>query len=60
MAAYEGLDKVLAVSGIHVHLYGKKVTKPWRKMGHVTIVDQDVKELYRKIQFVRETLKVKT
>jgi 5-(carboxyamino)imidazole ribonucleotide synthase len=58
-ACYEGLDKVLAVSGIHVHLYGKKMTKPWRKMGHVTIVDKDVKELYRKIQFVRETLKVK-
>lgn len=60
VAVYDGLEKVLAVSGIHVHLYGKKMTKPWRKMGHVTIVDYDVKELKRKIQFVKETLKVRT
>lgn len=60
VAVYEGLDTVLAVSGIHVHLYGKKMTKPWRKMGHVTIVDKDMNELGRKIQFVRGTLKVKT
>lgn len=58
-AVYEGLEDVLAVSGIHVHLYGKKLTKPWRKMGHVTIVDTDLKELGRKTQFVRDTLKVR-
>jgi 5-(carboxyamino)imidazole ribonucleotide synthase len=58
-AVYEGLEKVLAVPGIHVHLYGKKRTKPWRKMGHVTIVDADLKELGRKTEFVRDTLKVR-
>lgn len=57
-AVYQGLDEVLAVSGIHVHLYGKKITKPWRKMGHVTIVDANIESLYRKIKFVKETLKV--
>ena len=58
-AIYDGLDEVLAVSGIHVHLYGKKMTKPWRKMGHVTIVEADLKELSRKTQFVKDTLKVR-
>jgi 5-(carboxyamino)imidazole ribonucleotide synthase len=58
-AVYDGLGKVLAVSGIHVHLYGKKMTKPFRKMGHVTIVDTDINALKKKIQFVKETLKVK-
>jgi 5-(carboxyamino)imidazole ribonucleotide synthase len=57
-ARYEGFEKVVAVSGIHVHLYGKKITKPFRKMGHVTITDQDVNSLKKKAEFVKETLKV--
>jgi len=36
-AIYEGMDEVLATDGVHVHLYGKKLTKPFRKMGHITI-----------------------
>jgi 5-(carboxyamino)imidazole ribonucleotide synthase len=50
---------VIAQPGIHVHLYGKKVTKPFRKMGHVTIVDSDIPALKRKADFVKQTLKVK-
>ncbi len=57
-AVYQGLEKVLAVEGVHVHLYGKKKTKPFRKMGHVTIVDADVKSLQKKANFVKENLKV--
>lgn len=58
MAKYEGLEKVLAVEGVKVHLYGKKVTKPFRKMGHITIIDQDAEKLKEKIQFVKQHLKV--
>lgn len=58
-AVYEGMEEILRVSGVHVHLYGKKVTKPFRKMGHVTITDTDEKKLREKAQFVKETLKVK-
>ena len=60
VANYSGLEEVMAVEGTYVHLYGKKMTKPFRKMGHVTIVDRDVESLKKKINFVKKTLKVKT
>jgi 5-(carboxyamino)imidazole ribonucleotide synthase len=59
LARYEGLEAVLKVEGAHIHLYGKKLTKPFRKMGHVTIVDQDLESLKKKANFVKHTLKVK-
>lgn len=57
-ALYEGFDEVVKISGVHIHLYGKKLTKPFRKMGHVTIIDQDVESLKQKANFVKQTLKV--
>ncbi len=57
-AKYEGLSEVMAVSGVHVHLYGKKLTKSFRKMGHVTVVDSDIARLKEKVQLVKQTLKV--
>ncbi len=59
LAQYEGLEKVMEISGAHVHLYGKKITKPFRKMGHVTVVDADLDNLKKKANFVKHTLKVK-
>jgi 5-(carboxyamino)imidazole ribonucleotide synthase len=59
LAQYEGLHDVLSLSGAHVHLYGKKHTKPFRKMGHVTLVDPDLESLKKKANFVKQTLKVK-
>jgi 5-(carboxyamino)imidazole ribonucleotide synthase len=59
-ASYMGLKEVLALDGIHVHLYGKRITKPFRKMGHVTIVDKDVESLKKKAKFVKDNLKVIT
>jgi 5-(carboxyamino)imidazole ribonucleotide synthase len=58
MAIYEGMEKVLALEGAYVHLYGKKFTKPFRKMGHVTIIDRDIQRLKEKAKFVKENLKV--
>ncbi|PWL29985.1 5-(carboxyamino)imidazole ribonucleotide synthase [uncultured Roseivirga sp.] len=58
-AKYEGMSEVIAKSGVHVHLYGKKLTKPFRKMGHITVSDQDMNELREKVNFVKSTLKVK-
>jgi 5-(carboxyamino)imidazole ribonucleotide synthase len=57
-AKYKGLNEVLSLAGTHVHLYGKKMTKPFRKMGHVTIVDTDLESLKKKANFVKNTLKV--
>ncbi len=58
LAKYEGLEEVLKVDGVHVHLYGKKLTKPFRKMGHVTITDQDTSRLKEKVKFVKDHLKI--
>lgn len=57
-ARYKGFEKVISIPGVHVHLYGKKITKPFRKMGHVTIVDPDVASLREKADAVKRTLKV--
>jgi 5-(carboxyamino)imidazole ribonucleotide synthase len=57
-AEYEGLSEVLKLDGVYVHLYGKKITKPFRKMGHVTIVDEDRNRAVEKARFVQQTLKV--
>lgn len=57
-ARYEGMDEIMKVPGAHIHLYGKRTTKPFRKMGHVTIVDNDLERLMSKVTFVKNTLKV--
>ncbi|MDH4090616.1 MAG: 5-(carboxyamino)imidazole ribonucleotide synthase [Cyclobacteriaceae bacterium] len=59
-AKYKGFEEVVGIPGVHVHLYGKRFTKPFRKMGHVTIVDADMESLKKKANFVKETLKVIT
>ncbi|HPR29964.1 MAG TPA: 5-(carboxyamino)imidazole ribonucleotide synthase [Chitinophagales bacterium] len=58
-AIYEGLPECLAIEGVYVHLYGKKITKPFRKMGHVTIVDSDAAKAREKANFVKDNLKIK-
>jgi 5-(carboxyamino)imidazole ribonucleotide synthase len=59
-ARYQGLAEVLGLKGVYVHLYGKTITKPFRKMGHVTITGHDKEKLMEKAKFVKETLKVIT
>ncbi len=58
LAKYQGMEEILKLSGVHIHLYGKRFTKPFRKMGHVTIVDSNVETLKKKANFVKQTLKV--
>jgi 5-(carboxyamino)imidazole ribonucleotide synthase len=57
-AVYQGIEKVLKCPGVYVHLYGKALTKPFRKMGHVTIVDNDREKAIEKARYVQQTLKV--
>jgi 5-(carboxyamino)imidazole ribonucleotide synthase len=57
-AVYQGIEDVLKCTGVYVHLYGKTLTKPFRKMGHVTIVDADREKAIEKARFVQKTLKV--
>ena len=58
-AIYEGLEKILGISGVHPHIYGKSDTKPFRKMGHVTITGSTLLEVKRIADEVKETIKVK-
>ncbi|MFZ9848157.1 MAG: 5-(carboxyamino)imidazole ribonucleotide synthase, partial [Flavobacteriales bacterium] len=59
-AKYDCIEKVMATPGVNVHLYGKGDTKPFRKMGHVTIVDKDLNKAKEKARFVKDTLKIIT
>ncbi|QMU26821.1 5-(carboxyamino)imidazole ribonucleotide synthase [Adhaeribacter radiodurans] len=58
-AKYEGLQQALAVPGVSIHLYGKKFTRPARKMGHVTITATTVAEATQKANNIKEVIKVK-
>lgn len=55
---YEDLTECLAVEGVKIHLYGKKTTKPFRKMGHVTVLAPTIDEAKSKADFVKQKLKV--
>ena len=57
---YEGVAECLALSGVHVHLYGKAMTAPFRKMGHVTITADTLESAFEKAEFVKKTLRVRT
>jgi 5-(carboxyamino)imidazole ribonucleotide synthase len=57
---YEGIEEALAISGVNIHLYGKKQTKPMRKMGHVTVLADTLDEAKKKAKIVQNILKVKT
>ena len=58
VAKYKGLEKIMAIDGVYVHLYGKKYTKPFRKMGHVTVVDQNRESAIEKAKYIQQALKV--
>ena len=58
VAKYKGLEKIMALDGVYIHLYGKKYTKPFRKMGHVTVVDQNRESAIEKANYVKQALKV--
>jgi 5-(carboxyamino)imidazole ribonucleotide synthase len=57
-AKYKGLNEVLSMNNVFVHLYGKTQTKPGRKMGHVTVMSADKNELIEKVNRIKQCLKV--
>ncbi|WP_033564043.1 5-(carboxyamino)imidazole ribonucleotide synthase [Sphingobacterium sp. SYP-B4668] len=59
LAKYEGIEEILAMDGVYLHLYGKKYTKPFRKMGHVCIVNDNRELAITNARQVQEILKVK-
>lgn len=57
-AVYEGLEKCLTVKGASFHIYGKRQTKPFRKMGHVTVCGENTEAAFEKARFIKQNLKV--
>jgi 5-(carboxyamino)imidazole ribonucleotide synthase len=55
---YKNIEKILGWNGVTPHIYGKQQTRPFRKMGHVTIVNQDIKEARRIAEEVKNTIRV--
>ena len=54
---YENIEKIMELDGVNPHIYGKKITRPFRKMGHVTIVDEDMSTARAMAAQVKRTLK---
>ncbi len=59
-AVYQNIEECLAIDGVYPHIYGKKETKPYRKMGHVTIVNENIHQAIEKARYIQKTLKVTT
>jgi 5-(carboxyamino)imidazole ribonucleotide synthase len=55
---YENIETILGWNGVTPHIYGKKQTRPFRKMGHVTIVNQDIKAARKIAEDVKNTIRV--
>lgn len=57
---YENIAAIMNLEGVTPHIYGKKQTRPFRKMGHVTIIHEDIDEARRIAEEVKQTIKVIT
>jgi 5-(carboxyamino)imidazole ribonucleotide synthase len=55
---YKGMEEILHIPGVTPHIYGKKQTRPFRKMGHVTIVNEDLDEARKIAEKVKKTIRV--
>ncbi len=58
-AVYEGLNEILQIENVFVHIYGKKETRPGRKMGHITILSKEKQELIHQANRIKQMVKVK-
>ncbi len=55
---YQNIDQILGWNGVTPHIYGKKQTRPFRKMGHVTIVNENIAEARKIAEDVKNTIRV--
>jgi 5-(carboxyamino)imidazole ribonucleotide synthase len=58
-ARYEGIEEIMKFPGVKVHLYGKSITKPHRKMGHITVVSEDLQVALTLAEQVKQMIQVK-
>jgi len=55
---YDGIEEILALPGVTPHIYGKKQTRPFRKMGHVTIVANEIEKARELAEVVKGKIRV--
>lgn len=55
---YEGIEEVLKMPGVNIHIYGKAETKPFRKMGHLTVLGKTLEEAKEKALRVKKLIRV--
>ena len=55
---YKNIEAIMALEGVTPHIYGKKMTRPFRKMGHVTIVNSSIEKARKIAQKVKESINV--
>jgi 5-(carboxyamino)imidazole ribonucleotide synthase len=55
---YENIEKIMAIDGVIPHIYGKRETRPFRKMGHVTIVNENMAEARKIAEEVKDSIRV--
>ncbi len=55
---YENIEKIMKMPGVTPHIYGKKITRPFRKMGHVTIINKDIDEARKIAEEVKNLIRV--
>ena len=55
---YENIEKIMAIDGVTPHIYGKRETRPFRKMGHVTIVNENMAQARKIAEEVKNTIRV--
>ncbi|MDC3217887.1 5-(carboxyamino)imidazole ribonucleotide synthase, partial [Schleiferiaceae bacterium] len=57
---YQGYDELLGEPGVNIHIYGKAQTRPFRKMGHVTVVAKDRDEARKRAEWAKNSILVKS
>jgi 5-(carboxyamino)imidazole ribonucleotide synthase len=54
----KGLEELLSIPGLKLHIYGKKISKPRRKLGHITVTGKNVEETIVRAEMAKQTVKV--
>ena len=55
---YKGLEEAISQPGVYPHFYGKSLTKPFRKMGHVTVIAENREQALEKAKEIKALIKV--
>ena len=55
---YKNMDQIIGIKGVNPHIYGKKETRPNRKMGHITVINPNIDEAIKIAKEIKKTVKV--